>query len=183
MNPRMGLLVLPLLLAVLPATGQTGAALSKTRKLGTAVHYRNLTLFPVYDSAARSEDRFLTMDEGLKSRGLNVREKQGGGEVNTVFVTNTGRKPVYLMSGEVILGGQQDRVIGDDTIVPPQAKNVPVQVYCVEHGRWSGRHEFDQTAAALAVPSVRNTAQEGAFMAKVADSPAFLASGGRVARV
>lgn len=161
-----------LLIASPAVTARQGAPLSKTRKLGAPIRYQNLTLFPVYDSAAKSQNRYLTMDEGLRFRSLKVREKQGGGEVNHVLVTNAGRKPVYLMSGEVILGGQQDRVIGDDVIVPPQAKNMPVRVYCVEHGRWSGRRDFDSTAAAVAAPSLRNTAQEGAFMARVAEQPA-----------
>ena len=165
-------LILICALAATSTTAQNGAAIGKTRKLGTPIRYQNLTLFPVYDSAAKTQNRYLTMDEGLRGKILTVREKQGGGEVSQVLVTNAGRKPVYLMSGEVILGGQQDRVIGDDVIVPPQAKNLPVRVYCVEHGRWSGRKEFDETAAAVAVPSVRNTAQEGAFMARVAERPA-----------
>ena len=164
--------ILAALALAAPATGQASTALGKSRKLGPPVRYGNLTVFPIYDSSARSRGRYMTMDEGLKARSLKVREKQGGGQVSSVLVTNLGRKPVYLMSGEVILGGQQDRIIGDDMIVPPLAKNLPVRVYCVEHGRWSGRREFDETARAIAVPSLRNTAQEGAFMAAVAASPA-----------
>src|SRR5688500_13795159 len=101
---------------------KTEAELGKNRTLGKAVSYGNLSLFPIYDSAAKPSNRYLTLDEGLKAKTVSVREKQGGGEVSIVLVTNRSNKPVYLMSGEVVLGGQQDRIIGDDTIVPPLAK-------------------------------------------------------------
>ena len=185
MNPRRLAILLVLLLtagAGYALMGQRNsqkgeAAIGKNRTLGKAVSYGNLSLFPIYDAGAKPSNRYMTLDEGLKAKTVRVREKQGGGEVSTVLVTNRSAKPVYLMSGEVVLGGQQDRIIGDDTIVPPQAKNLPVRVYCVEHGRWSGRGAFEESAKSVAMPSVRNTAQEGAFMATVADRPGTVASG------
>ncbi len=180
MNPRRLAVLLVLLITcgagyalIGQRNGQKGeTALGKGRTLGKAVTYGNLSLFPVYDSSAKPSNRYMTLDEGLKAKTVRVREKQGGGEVSSVLVTNKSKKPLYLMSGEVVLGGQQDRIIGDDTIVPPQAKNLPVRVYCVEHGRWSGPGAFEESAKSVAMPSVRNTAQEGAFMAAVAERPA-----------
>jgi hypothetical protein len=135
------------------------------RSLGAPKTYRNLTLIPVYDSAARAADTYLTLDEGLKAKVVRVKESRGGGEVNTLYITNTGRKPVYVMAGEVVLGGQQDRCLGRDTIVPPGKRNLPITVFCVEHGRWTGRSEFDRTTLAAAAPDIRAEAQEAAFMA------------------
>jgi hypothetical protein len=138
-------------------------AIAGSRSLGTPKQFRNLTLIPVYDTAAKASGDYLTLDEGLKARIVAIKESGSGGEVNTLHVTNKGRKPVYLMAGEVVLGGQQDRCVGRDTIIPPGKRNQPVTVFCVEHGRWNGKGEFDRTAKAVASADIRASAQEGAL--------------------
>jgi hypothetical protein len=135
------------------------------RTLGTPHVYRNLTLVPVYDKAARPLDAFLTLDEGLKLKQVSVTESKSGGAVNTLYVTNDSAKPLYLMGGEVVLGGQQDRTLGRDTIIPGRTKEMPVTVFCVEHGRWTGRAEFDQSAPTVASAEIRANAQNGEFYA------------------
>jgi hypothetical protein len=57
--------------------------------------------------------------------------------VNTLFVENISKDTVYLMAGEVIQGGKQDRVIAQDLILPPQSAKTELPVFCVEHGRWT----------------------------------------------
>jgi hypothetical protein len=44
-----------------------------------------------------------------------------------------------VQSGDIVKGGQQDRMIGVDLIVPPKSGRLPIAAFCVEHGRWSGR--------------------------------------------
>ncbi len=61
------------------------------------------------------------------------------GDVNQLVLLNRSDKPLYLMPGEIIIGGKQDRSIAQETIIPPGDKPVPLDVYCVEHGRWAGR--------------------------------------------
>jgi hypothetical protein len=57
------------------------------------------------------------------------------------MVVNHSEKPLYLMPGEIIIGGSQDRTIGQELVVAPDHKPVPIGVYCVEHGRWGGRDQ------------------------------------------
>ena len=59
--------------------------------------------------------------------------------MNRLALINRSDKPLYLMPGEIIIGGRQDRTIAQETVIPPGAKPVPINVFCVEHGRWSGR--------------------------------------------
>ena len=59
----------------------------------------------------------------------------GGGEVNTLMVINTSDKPLYLMPGEVIYGGKQNRTIGEELVIQPSDKPTPIDAYCVEQGR------------------------------------------------
>ncbi len=160
------------------ATPQAGQLkLDAHRTLGKPRVFRNLTLIPVYDAAARPTDSYLTLDEGLKLKQVSVKEAKEGGDVNTLYVTNASKKPLYLMGGEVVLGGQQDRTLGRDTIVPPGSKAVPVTVFCVEHGRWTGRSEFDQSAPTVASAQIRASAQNGEFYAarEAAAAPPALA--------
>jgi hypothetical protein len=148
-----------------PASHDARMKLDAHRTLGSPHAYRNLTLIPVYDKTAHPADAFLTLDEGLALKQVSVKESKAGGAVNTLYVTNESMKPLYLMGGEVVLGGQQDRTLGRDTIISPGEKEVPVTVFCVEHGRWTGRKEFDQSAPTVASAEIRASAQEGEFFA------------------
>ncbi len=148
------------------AASQTATVkLDAKRTLGKPQVFRNLTVIPVYDKTARSTDSYVTLDEGLKLKEVSVKESKSGGDVNTLYVTNESRKALYLMGGEVVLGGQQDRTLGRDTIVPPGKKDVPITVFCVEHGRWTGHREFDQSAPTVASAEIRGRAQNGEFFA------------------
>jgi hypothetical protein len=132
------------------------------RSLGKPITFRNLSVVPVYDSRATGRDTYMTLDEGLKAKSVQVKEGPSGGDVNRLFVTNSGPKPVYLIAGEVVLGGQQDRCIGKDTVIPPSKRPIPITVFCVEHGRWSGEAHFAVCGTAVAASTIRASAQDGA---------------------
>jgi hypothetical protein len=80
------------------------------------------------------------------------------GEVNRLMVLNRSDRPLYLMPGEVIVGGKQDRTIGREGIICSGDEPVPIDVYCVEHGRWAGRGEGE----ASALFSILATSSDGA---------------------
>jgi hypothetical protein len=69
--------------------------------------------------------------------------RPAGNEVNRLMVINRSGKPLYLMPGEVVVGGDQDRTIGEETTIASTGKPVPIDVFCVEHGRWGGRGEAE----------------------------------------
>lgn len=152
-----------LLAALALPTGAQTISLDSHRTLGIPKTFRNLTLIPVYDSTARATAAYLTLDEGLKTKQVTVKEAADGGDVNTLYVSNAGRKPLYVMAGEVVLGGQQDRCMGKDTLVPPGSRHVPVPVFCVEHGRWEGEGTFARSAGMAAGTTIRASAEDGAF--------------------
>src|ERR1041385_2439211 len=110
---------LPALLIV-TAAAAAGAAhadeLDADTTIGAPVSYRNLTIFPLVarSGAAGTDDDVL--DEGLKAGRVKVVEK-GEGEVNQLRLKNEGKRPLFVMSGEVVLGGKQDRIIGKDQII------------------------------------------------------------------
>jgi hypothetical protein len=78
---------------------------------------------------------------------IQVRQNVSGNygpQVNKLFIQNISDDTIYVMAGEVVKGGKQDRVLGQDMILPPNSEKVDISVFCVEHGRWSGSSgQFD----------------------------------------
>ncbi len=102
--------------------------------IGKPIKYKNLAIFPLCRKFAPLVD-YLSLDQALQEDWLTIREI-GGGEVNHVELRNNGSKPVLILTGEMISGAKQDRMIKDDIIIPPKSQWLRIPVYCVEHGRW-----------------------------------------------
>jgi hypothetical protein len=118
-----------------------------------------LAVMPVVASQIDARPDVLTFDEATKAGLVKVQEESEGGTVNVLRVENRGRKPVLILAGEVVQGGKQDRVLGQDTVLAPGEKR-EVQAYCVEHGRWSGGRDF-KSGGWAANASVRYQAKSG----------------------
>ncbi len=56
---------------------------------------------------------------------------------------NTGKDEVYVQAGDIVKGGQQDRVLSVDLLLPPRSGEVSIAAFCVEHGRWTARGNED----------------------------------------
>src|SRR6478735_7583608 len=142
--------------------------------IGVGITEGSLTIFPVSTKRLRSEDRFITLDEGLKEGMVEVQElnaapaaegastqpaatsqsesaaprqpainaaangrpslddsfapptsaRSQSAQVNQLAVINRSERPLYLMPGEIVVGGQQDRAVGQEYII--EAKTGPV---------------------------------------------------------
>jgi hypothetical protein len=132
------------------------AAAQDGTKFLDPIRYKQLTIIPI-TGAAGGSSKYLTLREGLATKTVQVSEKPGGAEVNRVKVHNHGDRPLLLIGGEMILGGQQDRILGRDTVIGP-GQSALVEVFCVEHGRWSGAGRFG-AAGGMVDPSVRAEAK------------------------
>lgn len=105
-------------------------------RLGAPIGHANLTLIPVIARKPPAEHvDYLTLDEAFAQKVIEIREKQSEA-VSELIVQNVSERPIFVMSGEVILGGKQDRVISKDTIIPAK-EEAALPVYCVEQGRWT----------------------------------------------
>jgi hypothetical protein len=139
------------------------------------ISYENISIFPVVSSMSQDTEAFLTLDEGLSTGDVVVSEQGGdgmsrsrdgrpsasqystGASVNRLVLINRGRRPVLLLAGELVSGGKQDRIIAKDRIVAPGSDPLPLDVFCVEHGRWSSGSQFS-AAKTMVHPSVREQA-------------------------
>jgi hypothetical protein len=139
------------------------------------ITYENLTIFPVISALQADTNDFSTLDEALASGDAIVTEQgeslrrtregvaqttppRGGAQVNQLVLVNRGKRPLILLAGEVVSGGKQDRIIGKDRIVPAGAPPLPLDVFCVERGRWTGGSDKFAGAKMMAHPSVREKA-------------------------
>ena len=138
------------------------------------VTYENLSIFPVVSANTGDPGWFLTLDEGLASGEVQVREQgsdamvrnrgrviqptfSAGASVNQLVLINRSKRPLLLLAGELVSGGKQDRIIGKDRLVPAGSEPLPLDVFCVEHGRWSAGGNFTD-AKTIVHPSVREQA-------------------------
>lgn len=108
---------------------------------GEPVASAHLTVIPLYVKTPERLEEILTLAEAAEGNSFIISEmNEGQGEVNTLKVQNKTEKPVLILSGEIVFGGKQDRMMAVDTIVPPKKdEEYTLSVYCVEHGRWVKR--------------------------------------------
>jgi hypothetical protein len=129
------------------------AALSEQAVLLAPIQVDSLTLTPIAATPtalaqAKKQPDLLVLDEGMASKRVRITEFDEG-DVNNLTFQNTADKPVFLLAGEVVIGGKQDRIIGRNTVIPAKTTQ-QVPVYCVEHGRWTVQTAEFTTANALA---------------------------------
>jgi hypothetical protein len=104
---------------------------------------------------------YITLDEGLKSGTIKVRERESG-EVNTVVVENRSDKFLFLHVGDIIRGGKQDRTIASDVVLKPHSPPVAIDAFCVEHGRWlahDGALAFEANDAMVSGAALKRSIQ------------------------
>jgi len=136
--------------ALLPFVSSVVAA-EGMRISGPIVH-DNLAIYFVHGSATENTVP-MSFEEALANGRVKVRET---GTVNELTVENVGDDEVFVQAGDIVKGGQQDRVLSVDLLLPPRSGQVPIAVFCVESGRWSARGHEDArqfSTAAAAMPS------------------------------
>lgn len=111
-------------------------------QLGTPRQRGALTIVPIRCSDATSGVE--TLSEALKGNTLGVHEI-GEGRVNQLEIENTGKIPVFVMAGQILVGAKQNRVLQHDLLLPPMSGRVTVEAFCVQHGRWSYENDKQKT--------------------------------------
>jgi len=139
--------------------------------IGKPAMFDNLTVFPVTSKSQADIGPIASLDDALSKGTAVVREvgaetsRDGSGaQVNSLVIQNKGKVAVYVLAGTIVKGGKQDRQIGDDFVVGP-GQTVPVDAFCVEHGRWTTERNGVATGGKfgtvglLTESSVRSAAQ------------------------
>lgn len=100
--------------------------------------HKNLTIFLVHGKDLLPGRNFLTLQEALAQKKVRVYETK---DVNELTIQNFSNQDVYVQAGDIVRGGEQDRMISIDFIVPPKSGRMPIAAFCVESGRWGKRGE------------------------------------------
>ncbi len=156
--------------AVVLTYDSTPAVAGSTWQVNPPIVYSNLALFPVTSGQSHDSRNYLTLDEGLRSSEVEVtelgaviiRRRPGSrpldqAQVNRLVLINNSSRPLVLLAGEIVTGGKQDRVISKDRVIPPGGDPLPLDVFCVEPGRWHGA-STSFGASLMAAPNVREKA-------------------------
>src|ERR1051325_1059173 len=125
------------LLIALPLHGQNSPRTPQTSnyRLSGPYTHKNLTVFLIHGKDQTTKT-FLTLQEALAQKKVKVYETK---DVNELAIRNLSNQDSYVQSGDIVRGGDQDRMISIDFIVPPKSGRMPIAAFCVESGRWSKR--------------------------------------------
>src|SRR6266851_8590811 len=85
-------------------------------KLTGPYSHKNLTIFLVHGPDTIKDLHLLTLAEALKEKKVLIRET---GNVNELAVENLSKdSDIFIQSGDIVKGGQQDRLLACDLVVP-----------------------------------------------------------------
>lgn len=108
--------------------------------------FKNLRIIPVRLKSGGNNggrEAMITLGQGIAAGTVVVTERGTAATENVHWlrINNNSGVPVFIGSGEVIMGGRQDRMITKDTVLLPAGKDQYVPVMCVEEGRWSDKQK------------------------------------------
>lgn len=124
-----------------------------TNEGDTTFIHKNLRLYPIIANKTFEEEhkdigKFTMLKEAIEDKKIKITEtgaatdesntlndEHVSGTVNTLIAENTSADTLFLMAGEVVKGGKQDRVIGQDVVLIPGEKK-DLSAFCVEKSRW-----------------------------------------------
>jgi hypothetical protein len=109
------------------------------------IFYRNLKIIPITrieETMPLEEDSltsFIPLKTAMKKGWVKISER---GEylvdnINVLMVENRSNYVIQIKSGEILIGGRQDRVLTADTLLAPNSGPHTLPVFCIEEHRWS----------------------------------------------
>lgn len=114
---------------------QDASDTSSNYRLSGPYTHGNLTVFLLHGKDLTNKT-FLTLQEALAQKKVRVYETK---DVNELAIRNLSNQDIYVQAGDIVRGGDQDRMISVDFIVPPRSGRMPIAAFCVEAGRWNKR--------------------------------------------
>jgi hypothetical protein len=115
---------------------QTSEIQASNYRISGPYTHKNLTVYLVHGKDLISGHNFLTLQEALAQKKVVVYETK---DVNELAIRNFSNQDVYVQAGDIVRGGDQDRMISTDFIVPAKSGRMPIAAFCVESGRWNKR--------------------------------------------
>lgn len=119
--------------------------------------YNKLKVYPIrandnFRNEYKDIGKFSSLEEAIKNNKIKITEVGSSGSVNTLYAENLSDEPIYIIAGEIVKGGKQDRIIGEDVVLAP-GENKNLDAYCVEHGRWSTKESGNNFSGYMNISS------------------------------
>jgi hypothetical protein len=145
-----------------PPIGGPGLPISDYQLSGPYKH-ENLTIFLIHGPDQPNAKPFVPLQEAMERKIVIVDETSQVNELSIENVSQT--EEVLVQAGDIVKGGQQDRVLAVDLIMPARSGKIPIAAFCVEHGRWQQRGQeraaqFCSSDQMLATKELRMAAKE-----------------------
>jgi hypothetical protein len=132
-------------IALFLLAGISGGAQAQTvsdYKISAPFSYKNLTIFLIHGKDQTDKKNILTLEEAMENKEFVVYETD---DVNELAVENLSKtNDVFIQSGDIVKGGQQDRLLAVSIIIPANSGRVLIAAFCVESGRWAKRGGEDK---------------------------------------
>jgi hypothetical protein len=115
---------------------------------------------------------FTPLEEALQRKIVIVHETS---DVNELAIENvSASEEVFVQAGDIVKGGQQDRVLAVDLILPAKSGKMPIAAFCVENGRWSRRgaeavDQFSYSVDMIATKELKLATRQDLSQAQVWD--------------
>ena len=106
-------------------------------KLSGPYTHENLTIFLVHGADQPNGKVFMPLQEAMERKAVIVHETS---DVNELAIENVSQtEQVLVQAGDIVKGGDQDRMLAVDLVLPPHSGRMPIAAFCVEEGRWQQR--------------------------------------------
>jgi hypothetical protein len=137
--------------------------------------HENLSIFLIHGEDKVKGKSFLTLQEAIEQKKVVVHETQNVNELSVENVSPTDE--VFIQAGDIVKGGQQDRVLSLDLIVPSKSGKMPIASFCVEAGRWTQRgaenvRQFGASTEQLSTKDLKLAARKEGKQSEVWDKVA-----------
>lgn len=136
----------------------TMSSYCKNLELKPATHFEHMAVFPLVQEEGPGVS-YLTLDEALGLKVIEVTEVSEAGEVPNLRVTNKGETPILILAGEELVGARQNRLVNVTFLVPGRS-TLTVPVSCVEQGRWRYEAREFRSGRRLSSPELRAKVHE-----------------------
>ena len=105
-------------------------------RISDPVAHDNLTVFLIRGTS-HSAGKLLTLADAIAQHKVIVYETK---QVNELAIENISKdEDVFIQSGDIVKGGQQDRTLKEDMILGANSGRLNIDAFCVESGRWTRR--------------------------------------------
>jgi hypothetical protein len=139
-------------LALKPAVEPVQHTKFKEYTLTGPYSHENLSVYLISGEDTFKGKPLLTLEEALRRKVVRVYETK---DVNKLAIENVSRNEVvFVQAGDIVKGGQQDRVLSTDLLISARSGRVPIDAFCVEQGRWNKRGAESVETFALSNNSV-----------------------------